>query len=297
MSYNLQIVEHGNGSIQIKTYSGDMGRARKKKSKSVTTAIKSGAEILEELGFGKCREVSRKRWMETKEEREKRESLNVYNSISRTKKRINMLARSCQWEYFATITVSKKIGDRTDFKLVMGKIRAWLSNMRKRYAPSLKYLAVPEAHKKIEENGKHAWHIHILLADVGDIPFTDSGLVAVGKKAYRREGKYIDYPPIYNLPWAWGYSSAIPITNNEGNKISYYITKYITKEVILLTGKAHKYYASQNLLEANITKMDMPEKYHEEFVKEYLQRHDKKIIYTKEGTKYVKTKFYEIDGK
>lgn len=293
MEYNIKIVEHENGSTQISAYADTVGKHRKS-SKRINPAL----DYLESSGFGKCREVSPKRWNETLAEKEARESLNLQNSIRRTKKRINELARSCEWEYFCTLTFSSdKVTDRTDFQLCMKKVRAWLNNQRKHHAPMLKYLAVPEIHKRIEDNGLHAWHVHILLADVGTMLFEDSHKVAIGKKSFERTELYKDFPTIYNLSgWSFGYSTAIPITNNEGHRISHYIVKYVTKQMYMFSGGCHKYYASQNLKKAKVSTYNIPKNVQDSFIEEYLKRNNKKIVYEKNISKYVDTTFLEIDN-
>lgn len=293
MEYNIKIIEHENGSTQISTYADTVGK-RRRHSKKISPAI----ETLESLGFGKCREISLIRWNETASEKEARESLNLQNSIRRTQKRINALARSCEWEYFCTLTFSPdKVEDRTDFQLCMRRVRAWLNNQRKHHAPELKYLAVPEIHRRLEDNGLHAWHVHILLADIGTMIFEDSHKVAIGKKSYERTELYKEFPTIYNLSgWSFGYSTAIPITDNKGHRISHYIVKYISKQLYLFSGGYHKYYASQNLKKAKVSTYNIPKYIQADFVEDYLRRNNKKVIYEKNVSKYVDTTFLEIEN-
>ena len=68
--------------------------------------------------------------------------------------------------------------------------------------------------------------------------FSDSGKVAVGKKAYDKKGLYKDFPPIYNLSgWSWGWSTGLRIHDNEGHKVEQYILKYINCIFPILANK------------------------------------------------------------
>lgn len=293
--YNVKIIEHKDGTSQIRTYDGIMGNQRKH-SKKINPAL----DYLKSMGFGKCREVSVERWNESLEQKKARENLNLLNSVNRTKKRVNELARSCEmgWEYFCSLTFSPDTIDRTDFQLCMKKVRAWLNNQRKCHSPDLRYLCVPEAHSRTEANGLPAWHVHILLADVGTMIFEDSHKVAIGKKAFDRNEQNKHYPTIYNLSgWKWGFSTAIPITHTNGHRISHYITKYITKQMYLMAGNCHKYYASQNLGKPKVSTYNIPQNLQKNFVNHYLEKTNKKIVYEKNTSRYIDTTFYETDDK
>lgn len=83
------------------------------------------------------------------------------------------------WDYFITLTIDPKKLDNTDFNLVSEKLNIWTNNLKKRYAPDLKYILVPELHKD-----KTKWHFHGLFADIGQMPLAFSGKTCIGKFVY-----------------------------------------------------------------------------------------------------------------
>lgn len=154
---------------------------------------------------------------------------NLKKSIARTRSKINEYARACSWEWFCTFTYDRTKIDRYDFKLCMSKLRKWLQNQKK-YAENLKYLAVPEFH------ADGAIHAHVLLAEVGRIVFDKAECPG----------------DIYNLSgWKLGFSTATPVKDTY--RIQNYISKYITKELCLLSKHEHRYYASRNLPKPNVS--------------------------------------------
>ena len=293
-SYNIKVVEYGNGTVTICKYKERVGLSHSHKGKQALSKEDSATKkYLEEMGFGKVRLMRGKSYKEM----QMYEHINEYNSLIRTKRKINELARSCDWEYFVTLTFSPdKVSDRTDFKALMKKARQWLNNQQKRHAPRLLYIAVPETHKRIEDNGLHAWHVHILMADIGDMQLIDTGLVAIGKKNVKRTSDNMSYPTIYNLTgWRYGYSTAIKITDNSEHKIATYITKYITKELMQSSSKAHRYYASRNLKPSTVTTYNMTDKEKDDFIQNYLINNNKKIVYETKSNKFNEVHFLELD--
>lgn len=287
--YNCKILEYGNGSAEIRFYSSPIRKRQKSKSLHAD-ADKRAIESLEKI-FGKgVKLISPERDCETKEQKEARERLHLINSANRTKQKIYDLARSCEWEYFITLTFDGSKIDRTDFSLCMSKVRVWLQNQRRDYAPDLRYLIIPEFHK----NG--AVHCHGLLKDENNMQFTDSGKCAVGKKAYDRKGLYKDFPPIYNLSgWNWGFSTAIKIHDNEGHKIEQYILKYITKQSCILAKGCHRYYASKNLSSPNVKTYYVGDK-SQQFLDHYCEKNKKEVVYSKTTNKYIETTFNMLEN-
>lgn len=162
------------------------------------------------------------------------------SSVNRSINQIYSLARSNKWEYFVTLTINPNLLDSTDYILIVDKLSIWVNNLKKRYAKDLQYIVVPELHKD-----KEKWHFHALFSNVGNIPFTFSGKVCVGKYVY----DYVKKPyatKIYNLPlWKYGYSTATEIRDSA--KAGSYITKYITKDMVNILKNQHRFVASQNL--------------------------------------------------
>lgn len=108
------------------------------------------------------------------------------------------------------------------------QMRTWLKNTRDRKAENLQYLAVPELHKDME-----SWHFHVLLANTGDLEFSESGIVQKEKK-------------VFNMPgWTLGFSTATKVQDTY--RVQKYITKYMTKECHVMSKGDHRYFVSQNL--------------------------------------------------
>lgn len=132
--------------------------------------------------------------------------------MSATKNRIYNIARSNTWDWFITLTFNRDMTDSSEYDTVTRKLTKYLDNFRQRYAPDMKYLIVPELH----DDGIH-YHFHGLLSDVGKMQFRFSG--HFDKKDN----------PIYNIVnWKLGFTTATRV--QDSGRVSWYITKYITKE-------------------------------------------------------------------
>lgn len=171
----------------------------------------------------------------------------ILSSQNRTKQAVIGIARANRWEYFITLTIDPKKLDRTDLQLVSRKFTQWMNNLKKRKAPGLKYLIVPELHA----DGK-SYHLHGLIAGTDGLIFKDS-------KHKDKSGNII-----YNLEsWSYGFTTATKVTDTR--RVSGYISKYITKELCTEKGK-RRYWASKNCLklddvkeEFTLTKEEMEE--------------------------------------
>lgn len=217
--HNFKLIEYPNGTCQLRKYFTPIGSKEPKKQTRIEVKKQINTEI-EPFTNTEAKVV--KEFSDTKENQRK--------SLAHTKNMIFYYARCCKWEWFCTFTFSPEKIDRYNFSLCMNKIRNWLKNQKNRHAPDLKYLVVPETHKD------GAWHLHVLLADTGDMVFTDSG---------KKQREHI----IYNLSgWKWGFSTATKVIDTY--RIQSYIAKYITKESYVLAKNAHRYYVSQNLPKA-----------------------------------------------
>lgn len=175
------------------------------------------------------------------------ESLRV--SATRSKNMVYYLARSNVWDWFVTLTLDEKKIDRYDFDEVSKKVRKWFNNLRVRKAPDMYYLIVPEQHKD------GAWHFHGLIGGCSGMQFVDSG-----KKDSKGN-------PIYNFEdWKYGFSTATAVGDTE--KVSSYISKYITKTLCESTPGKQRYWVSKNCQRAPI------EEYHLDGVdmKEYREK-------------------------
>jgi hypothetical protein len=148
-------------------------------------------------------------------------------SISRTKKTIFEYALCNDFDYFVTLTFDRKKHNSSDLKLLKKSVGQWLSNYKKRTNPKLKYLIIPEFHKD-----KTHFHFHGLISGIDDI--TEFRLSKEGTMRYNWTS------------WAnkYGFTSIEKIRDRD--KISKYITKYITKDMIQVFNK-HRYLCSKGL--------------------------------------------------
>ena len=90
------------------------------------------------------------------------------------------------------------------------------------------YLVVPEQHKD------GAWHFHGLFSNCEGLTMVDSGI------------KYDDNRNVYNIiDFKLGFTTAL---KSDGDpRISSYLVKYITKELITMSKGQHRYLYSKNL--------------------------------------------------
>ena len=147
------------------------------------------------------------------------------------------------WNYFVTITLDKKLQDRTDHKGVTKKLRIFLNHYKDRYDNDFKYILIPELHKKVEDNGKRAIHYHGLFLinnlDYWELSFKkqkDLAYIYRSKKITLTFGKKNEFTKIYN----------------SAEFLSYYISKYITKNLDkdFVTSLNNKYFISKGLKKA-----------------------------------------------
>ena len=161
-------------------------------------------------------------------------------SMNRTKRQIYHIARSNEWDYFITITIDRKQFNAADYDLTIKKLTTFLNNIRKRKAPDLKYLIVPELHAD-----KKNYHFHGMLANTGSCSFIQSG-------HYDDNGEII-----YNwTDWKYGFTTATQIKDN--GRVSSYITKYITKDTAQILKNKKRYYCSKNITRVEPELLNIP---------------------------------------
>jgi hypothetical protein len=215
VNYNVKTIEYVD-SVQVRTY-----------KRPVTVSNK--------ITFPEQKQISK-----SKERTQKQIEHSIESSVNRTINQIYMLSRANRWDYFITLTIDLQKLDSTDFNLISEKLNIWTNNLKKRYAPDLKYIIVPELHKD-----KRKWHFHGLFANIGKMSLDFSGKVCIGKYIY----DYVQKPfatKIYNIPlWKYGFSTATVI--RDPSRASSYITKYVTKDLCRVLPNQHRYLASQNV--------------------------------------------------
>lgn len=193
-------------------------------------------------------------------------------NTNRAKGKIYEIARANVWEFFITLTFNPQIIDSTDYDRVKCVTSGFFHSMRKKYAPDLKYLIVPEFHL----DGKK-YHFHGILSNIGNMPMHDSGLTFNSKV-------------VYNLKtWRFGFSTATQVTDTR--KVASYITKYITKELCAVMDGRHRYLNSSNCERPKVYEYNMSSEDYREALEGVYDNigHMKtiKIPYTKNKVEYI----------
>jgi len=157
-------------------------------------------------------------------------------STQRAKRTILDLALNNKFIWFVTFTFDRRKIDRTNINLVRNVFLQAISNYikKQRYNNpkyNLNYIAVPEWHKN-----KEAIHFHCLMTDLPDLSFNHYD-VKTQHRVYKSDYFYEKF----------GSTFAVKI--QEYNRmITYYISKYVTKEnmKVFESGKS-RYFRSKNL--------------------------------------------------
>ena len=215
MIYNTKILEFANGKKLVKFYAKPIHV-----NDSVTERVQEKKQITEEL----------KRMYDNFDSSDRSKDL----SLSRTVQNIYNISRSNVWDYFVTFTFNPKRVDREDYDDCLVSVKKIIDYYRKFYCPDIKYLLVPEYHK----DGKSI-HFHGLFANCGELPL----VIATGKDGNPLidvKGRYI-----YNAPdYIYGFSTLTKVFDNFA--VCSYMTKYITKELMLDTYGRNRYICSHN---------------------------------------------------
>ena len=159
---------------------------------------------------------------------------NKARSVRRTCQSIYELTRMNDWNYFATFTFADTW--RYDYEICKKKLSQWFNNLKKRYC-DIEYLAVPERHKD------GAYHFHALIQ--GDL----SKYLVDGY----RKGRYI--LPLYKFG-----KNEFEIVRDR-YKVANYITKYITKELLVSVNHKRRYIYSKGLLKPKIYEYQISDDY------------------------------------
>lgn len=174
------------------------------------------------------KETKKQRTKESKEHSER-------SSLGRTKQKIYNYAFSNDWSngLFFTITFDPKQVDSFDYDKCYKRLHQFLKNLKDQN-PDFKYIFVPEFHK----SGRI--HFHGIGTNCDKLKLEDSGIKKNGKKIYNVNSKTFRY----------GFTTVSKIADTQ--KVSSYITKYITKGMIIATKGKHRYLCSRNLDTAEV---------------------------------------------
>jgi len=224
--YNVKIKDFGS-ETQIQTYAQPIMKGKENPNK------------------GKKKDEIKKDDL-SPEEREQADKKNAERSKRRAVQEIYNITRANHWEWFVTITFRGSIEQRCNFEWCASKLQRWIHNTKQNSSPDLKYIFVPELHmtneSAVSKDGKHAFHFHGLLADVGSLSLADSG-------HKDKNGR-----TIYNLKsYKSGFTTCTEVTQSEA--VSKYILKYVTKELAELTKGKKRYWASKNCHRPDVQEM------------------------------------------
>lgn len=185
---------------------------------------------------------------DTEYEIELKKEESIRCSLSRSARMIKYLALSySDWKWFVTFTFDKLIvGDRYDYENISGYLQFFLKKFREDN-PGCHYIVVPERHKD------GAFHFHGLFDS--NLKCTYAGLF---------NGHHTYHVKFYNF----GFSSATKVKSIL--RVSHYISKYMTKELLTVSKFKKRYWHSKNTL-----KPIVPDQLSLNllFVKDYLDLH------------------------
>lgn len=157
-------------------------------------------------------------------------------NLSRSVNEIYDLARSNDFDWFITLTLSSEYVNRYDYDSCAGAMMKFTDRLRKL---GCKWLIVPEQHKD------GAYHFHGLVA--GDLPLTPSGKTCYNEAEQQEM-------PIYNLAnYEFGFTTVTQIMKPE--RTASYIAKYLTKQIAVPKGKKC-YWASKSLARPTVEYLD-----------------------------------------
>lgn len=169
----------------------------------------------------------------TEKERKKIEEENRKRHIFEVRTKIKDYILNNDFDTFWTLTFDPKICDEAiEDEYRYEEMRKWLHKMRARHRrksdENFNYIAIPERHK----SGQIHWH---MVTGGLDIELVDSG------KMYKNQ-------KIYNCPdWKHGFTNVQRMRSK--SKISSYVTKYITKDLLYspVRKNKRKYWSSKGL--------------------------------------------------
>lgn len=292
MEHNLKIIEFSDGTIQFKAYDGVIRNKKKSKKLSAECSAEHKEPIIIEATLEELIEKAK----QTELELERKKEYSLRSSVSRTRSKIEQLARNGDFTHFVTLTYDPKKLNRYDYDECIKTFYVWLQNI-KRNAPDIQALFVPEFHTKnaqIDEQGNetYAIHFHGLIGHI-------KGLELIFKT--RRKGLNV-----YSLSdWHFGISDVTAIKDKEA--LCKYIRKYVTKQSISIarTHKSRHRYFKTGLSLPKETKLlldssKQKEALLNEYIKRYAERNDLEIASAMEEYSdygYIPVKYYELKPK
>lgn len=155
---------------------------------------------------------------------------NLETSLQRsTRRSVTMIkdyVRNNEFNLFVTFTFDPEKVNRYDIISTSLKMQHWLHRQKRNYK-EFRYIIVPERHKD------GAIHFHALIGGYD--------------RKLRRTNVIMNNKMVYDLPFfTFGFTNA-QYLDDDKEKSTAYLCKYITKDMVMLSGKK-RYWASRNLI-------------------------------------------------
>lgn len=202
-------------------------------------------------------------FLEAKEKEKTDERFN--QSLSRSRKNILDILLCNEFDYFCTFTFDGQKIDRYNFNECKKQLSKFFMNFKNRYASDFKYLVIPEFHKD------GAVHFHGVCSGFPD------GELTVPDIVYKRVGEHlVELPNVFNYhEWKryhkkFGFFNCSPIRNYTA--CAFYISKYVTKDLITLEKGSCIYMCSHGLNRPKLVfdEEDVPMLFTPEFENEFV---------------------------
>lgn len=166
----------------------------------------------------------------------------LQHRVKERREKITDLALNNNWEYFVTITFDpknkKNFPDGYNHDQAIKLLTKWINNQNHQNL-NMSYLLVSEFHKKGQ------LHFHGLFKNVPKWILEDAINSKTGKKVI------IDGVQVYNLVnYKHGFTTVSKVQDSE--RVSHYVAKYVTKELVSLPNKKVFWY-SRDLLKPKKT--------------------------------------------
>ncbi len=126
----------------------------------------------------------------------------LQNALVRAKTAVREYCLCNRWQYFITLTINGSQHDRYDLQGFLREFMQWMQNLKKTVCPDLRYILVPEQHKKEDPVCGRAWHFHGLISGItpgAQLPGTPKSIVDTGFECW----------PLYSA--RYGFSTVSPI--------------------------------------------------------------------------------------
>ena len=185
-----------------------------------------------------CKTAIREKGFEEENRKEPRQFLDISeeehvqiknSNNSRARKKVFEYAICNEFQYFITLTFNKNKIDRGNLENLILQIRKKMKNYKKQFG-NFNYIMIPELH-----SDRKNFHFHGLI-------------YGIPEKHLNKHSKMPDGRIRYN--WSYwekhfGFTALIELDDNK-EKVSSYITKYMTKDQISLFGQ-DRYLVSRQL--------------------------------------------------